>query len=230
MSSGVGGSDDKQGTVGQMRVRDANSDLNAREFHQEQFLGERRFHFTAKVVAVHNRNSLTQPCTIDIQPHVKQVDGAGKASSHGTIYGVPVPRNQSGGSVFINDPQVGDPVNVSILDRDHSSVMANDWTEANPGSERRNDPSDAIFHGVLPRKSQPIEQHFMFTDQGIDCADRNKNTLTSSSSGWNLNGAIIDSKGNITTPGNMTAGQGTGDQVDLQGHTHGTGPAPTAGT
>ncbi|SDO44246.1 hypothetical protein SAMN05216360_1231, partial [Methylobacterium phyllostachyos] len=81
-----------------------------------------------------------------------------------------------------------------------------------------------------PRKSQPIEQHFMFTDQGIDCADRNKNTLTSSSSGWNLNGAIIDSKGNITTPGNMTAGQGTGDQVDLQGHTHGTGPAPTAGT
>lgn len=230
MSGGTGGDDPKQGTVGQMSIRDANSDTNKREFHQEQFLGERRFHFTAKVVAVHNRNSLTQPCTIDVQPHVKQMDGAGKTSSHGTIYGIPVPRIQSGDSVFVNDPQVGDPVNLSILDRDHSSVMANDWTESNPGSERRNDMSDAICHGVLPRKSQPVNQHFMFTDEGIDCADRNKNTLTSSSSGWNLNGAIIDSKGNITTPGNMTAGKGTGDQVDLQGHTHGTGPAPTAGT
>ena len=229
MSSGAGGSDDKEGTVGQMQVRDANSDTNLREFHQEQFLGERRFHFTAEIVAVHNRNSLTKRCTVDIKPHVKQTDGAGKASSHGTIYGIPVPRNQSGGNVFINDPQVGDPANFSILDRDHSSVMLNDWKESNPGSQRRNDMSDAIFHGVLPRESQEVKQHFMFSDTGIDCADMNKNTLTSSASGWNLNGAIIDSKGNITTPGNMTAGKGTADQVTLQGHNHG-GPAPTPGS
>ncbi|MCJ2087138.1 hypothetical protein MKK88_14250 [Methylobacterium sp. E-005] len=214
-----------------MGARDANSAFNQHQFQQRQIFGEKRFHFTGEIVAVHNRNSLTEPCTVDVKPHVKQMDGAGNTTSHDIIYGIAVPRSQSGGSVFINDPQVGDPANFSVLDRDHSSVQANDWVESNPGSYRRHSMSDAIFHGVLPRKSQPVTQHFMFTDTGIDCADMNKNTFNSSSAGWNFNGAIIDQKGNFTAPGNVTAGKGSADQVDLQGHSHsGNGAAPTAGS
>lgn len=221
---------DSQAPVGQMTVRDPNSEVNRDAFQSRQQFGERRFHFMAKIVKVYNRNSLTDPCTVDIQPLVKQLDGSGKAMSHGIIHGVPVPRSQSGDSVFVNDPQVNDVGTFSVLDRDHKSVQANDFAEANPGSQRRNDMSDAIFHGTLPRKSQPIKQHFMFTDDGIDCADRNKNTLNSSSKGWNFNGTIIDQKGNITSPGNVTAGQGTADQVDLQGHAHGSSGPPTPGS
>lgn len=53
--------------------------------------------------------------------------------------------------------------------------------------------------------------------------------------GFNFNGAIIDSGGNISTPGGVTAGAGSGDQVTLQHHEHptaalGAPSPPTPGT
>lgn len=237
MSSGAGDTGGSGGNepVGQMTVRDPNSEINRGSFHQKQIFGEKHFHYMAKVVAVHNRNSLTEPCTIDIQPLVKQLDGAKKASSHGTIYGIPVPRNQSGDSVVINDPQVGDVGNFSVLDRDHSSVIANDYKEANPGSQRRNNLSDSVFHGTLPRKAQEVKQFIRFDDAqgggGMTIQDRNGNKLVSNQSdGWNLNGVKISKDGALTAPKNITAGAGSADQVSLQGHNHGTGPAPNPGT
>lgn len=230
MSDGTGGSGANDTIVGQNTFTSSTSPFNQHATQIEQWMGERRFHFAGKIVAVHNRNSLTKRCTVDVQPIVKMTDGAGKTTSHGTIYGIPVPRSQSGDSVFVNDPQVGDVGNFSVLDRDHSSAQANDWKESAPGSQRRNSMSDAVFHGVLPREAQEIKQHFMFTDQGIDCKDRNDNTLNSSSDGWNLNGVKIDKNGKLTAPGDIVAGQGGADQVSLQSHIHGTSPAPNPGT
>lgn len=234
MSGGRAGGQTDQ-TTGQQSLTGPNSDVNRHAFHVDQLDMEKRSHFTAKIVAVHNRNSLTQPCTVDIQPTVKQVDGLGKTSSHGTVYGISVPRNQSGDSVIINDPQVGDTATFSVLDRDHSAARNNDWAESNPGSFRRSTLSDAIFGAVLPRKAQQVKQFIRFDDAdgggGMTIQDRNGNSLTSNKAdGWNLNGVKIDTKGNITSPGNMTAGQGTADQVDLQGHAHGTSGPPTPGT
>lgn len=230
MSGGAGGSDDSQGFAGQFGLTSQNSEGTRHRFKTRQILGEQRTHFAAKIVAVYNRNSITKSCTVDIQPIVKLMDGSGKASSHGTIYGVPVPRNQSGDSVFVNDPQVGDIGHFSVFDRDHSSAQANDWKEANPGSYRRGSASDAVFHGVLPREAQEIKQFFMFTDQGIQAQDRNNNTLNSSSAGWNFNGVKIAQDGTLTAPKNITAGFGTADQVDLQNHAHGTSGPPTPGS
>lgn len=227
MSGGTGSGD--QSVAGQLGLSGANHPINQHRFQTEQIMGEQRTHFAAKIVKVYNRNSLTEPCTVDIQPLVKQADGVGKTSSHGTIYGIPVPRNQSGDSVVVNDPQVGDTAHFSVFDRDHSSAQSNDWQEANPGSKRRGMMSDAVMHAVLPRKSQAVKQYVMFTDQGVTIQDRNGNTLTGTSSGWNLNGVMIDSKGNLTAPGKVVAGQGTGDQVSLQTHVHpsnGTPPQP----
>lgn len=229
MSGGTGG-DGGQGFAGQMGLSGPNHPINQHRFQTEQVMGEQRTHFAAKIVKVYNRNSLTDLCTVDIQPLVKQADGVGKASSHGTIYGIPVPRNQSGDSVVVNDPQVGDIGHFSVFDRDHSSAQSNDWKEANPGSKRRGMMSDAVFHATLPRKAQTVKQYVMFTDQGVTIQDRNGNTLKGSSSGWDLNGVKIDKNGNLTTPGGVTAGQGTGDQVTLQKHIHAGGPPPTPGT
>jgi hypothetical protein len=233
MSGGTGGGSDNEGYAGQLGITGANSDHNQHRFQTEQVMGENRSHFVAKIVKVYNRNSLDKPCTVDIQPVVKLSDGSGKTSSHGTIYGIPVPRNQSGDSVVVNDPQVGDVANFSVLDRDHSSAQANDWKEANPGSFRRGEMSDAMFHSVLPRKSQQVKQFIRFDDGdgGLTIQDRNGNKLVSNKAdGWNLNGVKIDKDGNLTSPKNITAGQGGADQVSLQGHTHASGPAPTPGT
>lgn len=41
---------------------------------------------------------------------------------------------------------------------------------------------------------------------------------------------IIDGSGNVTTTGNLTAGQGGSDQVELQRHTHAHGPVPDPGS
>lgn len=234
MSGGTGGSD-QQGFAGQIGLTSANSEGNRHRFQAEQIMGERRTHFVAKIVKVYNRNSLTEPCTVDIQPVVKLMDGTGKSASHGTIYGVPVPRNQSGDSVVVNDPNEGDVANFSVLDRDHSSAQSNDWQEANPGSFRRSTLSDAMFHSVLPRKAQQVKQFIRFDDAqgggGLTIQDRNGNTLVANQSdGWNLNGVKIAKDGTLTAPKNITAGAGSADQVSLQGHTHGTSPAPTPGT
>lgn len=53
--------------------------------------------------------------------------------------------------------------------------------------------------------------------------------------GINLNGLLIDSAGNLTTPGGVQAGTGTGDSVTLQSHKHptaalGAPSVPTPGT
>jgi predicted carbohydrate-binding protein with CBM5 and CBM33 domain len=233
MSGGTGGSGSGDSIVGQNPITGSTSTFNQHDTQIDQIMGEKRFHFVAKIVKVYNRNSLTKPCTIDVQPVVKMVDGAGKATSHGTIYGIPVPRNQSGDSVVVNDPQVGDVANFSVLDRDHSSSQANDWKEANPGSQRRSNMADAVFHSVLPREAQEVKQFIRFDDGdgGLTIQDRNGNKLVSNKAdGWNLNGVKIDKNGKLTAPSDIVAGQGTADQVSLQAHIHGTGPAPTPGT
>lgn len=228
-----GGSGTDQNIAGQLGLSDRNHPINEHRLQTEQIMGEQRTHFAGKIVAVHNRNSLTEPCTVDIQPLVKQMDGIGKTSSHGTIYGIPVPRNQSGDSVIVNDPQVGDIAHFSVFDRDHSSSQANDWQEANPGSFRRGMMSDAVMHRVLPRKAQAVKQFIRFDDGdgGLTIQDRNGNTLVSNKGdGWNLNGVKIAKDGTLTAPKNITAGFGSADQVDLQGHAHGNSGPPTPGS
>lgn len=235
MSGGAGGSGGDDSIVGQNPITGSTSQYNQHDTQIDQIMGEKRFHFVAKIVKVYNRNSLTKPCTVDVQPVVKMTDGAGKATSHGTIYGVPVPRNQSGDSVIVNDPNVGDVASFSVLDRDHSSSQANDWKEANPGSNRRSSMSDAVFGKVLPREAQEVKQFIRFDDAdgggGMTIQDRNGNKLVSNQSdGWNLNGVKIDKNGKLTAPGDIVAGQGGSDQVSLQSHIHGTSPAPNPGT
>ncbi|WP_345822891.1 hypothetical protein ABC766_32150 (plasmid) [Methylobacterium fujisawaense] len=229
MSAGASGNGDSQ-NVGQLPLTGQNSPLNQHAFLHRQIQGEQRTHFAAEIVAVHNRNSMTKPCTVDIRPVLSDVDGLGQAQKPDVIYGVPVPRNQSGDSVIINDPNVGDRAHFSVFDRDHSSAQASDWKSGNPGSFRRSTLSDAVFHAVLPREAQEVKQYVRMDENGVDIRQRDGHTIAMTKDGVNINGAVFDKDGNITTPGNMTAGKGTADQVDLQGHAHGTSGPPTPGT
>ncbi|MDP4023712.1 hypothetical protein Q8W71_13835 [Methylobacterium sp. NEAU 140] len=221
--------DDRNGYAGQQGLTSDNSEHNQNTFISEQTLGEARFHFAAKIVAVHGGGLEGSP-TVDIQPLVKQMDGVGKAQSHGTIYGVKVPRVMAGDSMIIADPAADDVCWFSVACRDHSSVAENDWKEGNPGSFRRNSMSDAVYHGTMHPKRVKPKQWVMFTKDGMQFQDRNSNKLVGSKDGWNMNGVVITDKGEIKAPGNVTAGQGTADQVTLQGHAHGTSGPPTPGS
>lgn len=228
MSGGASGNKPDQ-TGGWQALTGANSDLNRHDFHADQIEGERRTHFAAKIVAVHGGGLKGSP-TVDIQPLAKMQDGLGQTQSHGVIYGVKVPRTMAGDSMIIADPVVGDAAWFSVADRDHSSVAANGWKEANPGSARRSSMSDAVYHGTMHPEGMTPKQWVMFTKDGMELQDRNNNTLKGSASGWNMNGVVITDKGEIQAPGNVTAGKGTADQVDLQGHAHGASGPPTPGT
>lgn len=223
-----GGAGDEKDVAGQLSRVGANSDGNLARFMTDQSLGEHRTHFVGKIVAVHG-GGRDSPPTVDVQPIVKTMDGAGKSRSHGTIYGIPATRNQAGDSVIINDPKVGDVGTFSVLDRDHSSAQANDWAEANPGSKRRGSMSDAVYHGPLPRKADKPKQWIHFTDKGVEVQDRNGNTLVGGPDGWSLNGVVIDRDGAIKAPGEVTA-KAKGASVTVSSHKHPTTDKPTPGT
>lgn len=87
--------------------------------------------------------------TVDVQPMVAQIDGAGNATLHGVIHNVPVLRVQGGSNAFIVTPAAGDIGLAVIASRDISSVKANK-APSNPGSRRQFDWADAIYvPGIL---------------------------------------------------------------------------------
>lgn len=86
--------------------------------------------------------------TVDVQPMVAQIDGAGNATLHGIIHNVPVLRIQGGSNAFIVTPAAGDIGLAVMASRDISSVKANK-APSNPGSRRQFDWADAIYIGGL---------------------------------------------------------------------------------
>lgn len=218
-----------KGYPGQLDQTDQGSDFNQHAFAVDQRLGRVRTMVPVKVVKV-SGGGTKGPASVDVQILVKQMDSEGKATSHGNTLNIPHARPRCGDSVIIMDPKVGDIGFMSIADRDISSLKANGGQESAPGSFRRHNLADGVYHAQALDQSEP-KQWLSFTDDGIELADRNGNVLKSSKAdGWTMNGVKISQQGAVKAPGNVTAGDGTGDSVDLQGHTHGSGPAPTAGS
>ena len=198
------------------------SEASRHKFARDQQDAYVRTKAIVKVVKVHaNKDNPLLPPTIDVQMLSKQTDGKGGTTSHGTIYGIPVKRNQAGDGVLINDPTVGDVGEMSIHDRDISSVVSAQ-DEATPGSFRRSSPSDGTYYGTIGSKKSPAHYIQWARDQDGKVTSIN----VTSSAQVNINGVIIDKDGNMTVPGwikakqDITAGFGGGDQVSVQQHLH----------
>lgn len=214
---------------GQQRTTDDLSQHNALRFLVRQMIGEARHAIPVVVKAVHDGGT-GKPPTVDVQVLVKLMDGAGNTSDHVTMFGLPAMRLQGGGNAIICDPVAGDVGLAIVSDRDISAVKKNAGAVSQPGSFRRHNLADSIYIGVII-KAADIAQSVQFTANGITIADKNGNTIVMSSSGINLNGVVIDSHGNITTPGGVMAGAGGADSVTLQGHEHtANNVPPTPGT
>ena len=214
---------------GQLGEYDVTTEFGRISFMIQQALGAARFGTPVKIVKVHG-GGVGPPPTVDVKPLIKMMDSRGNSSSHGTVYGIPVYRNQAGANVVINDPLVGDTGWLSVGDRDIQSFKNNNGAESNPGSSRRHSMSDGMYHAAICMQVTP-KQYLHFIDGvGVDIVDCNGNVIHMQSAGVNINGLIIDVHGNLTTPGGIQAGTGTADSVTLQHHNHSGGSPPTPGT
>jgi hypothetical protein len=138
--------------VGFLGLTDSNTPTNYNSFHTKQHLAHVRTGGPVKVIAVNQDGNGNY--TVDVQPLVKQVDGVGNPTPHGTIYGIPLHAVTGKNGSSLVAPTVGDKGWVHIGDRDHSSVLASGG-EANPGSRRMHDWSDGYYLGGFGSLNTP---------------------------------------------------------------------------
>jgi hypothetical protein len=86
--------------------------------------------------------------TVDVLPLVNQVDGAGKAVPHVTLYGRPYVRWQGGANAVILDPQIGDLGLMVFASRDISGVIKSK-AAGPPPSFRLFSYADGIYVGGM---------------------------------------------------------------------------------
>jgi hypothetical protein len=205
---------------GQQDPFNSGSEFNAIEFIIRQLLGTVRTTIVAQVMGVTNAGSVSPVGFVDVKPLVNQVDGAGNAVPHETIFSLPYFRLQGGGNAIILDPQVGDVGIAVIADRDISAVKASK-AAANPGSSRRFDLADGIYIGGILngtpnqyvefsadgiRIHSPTQVKLDAPDVLIECETLEVNATTSVT----VTTPTFTVNGDTALNGNLTQGEGTG--------------------
>jgi len=129
--------------------------------------------------------------TVDVQPLVSQIDGAGNTTPHGTVSNIPWFRLQGGKSAIICDPVVGDIGYVSCADRDISNVKSAKAVSP-PGSRRKYNIADGIYVGAVLVEAP--EQYLVFTPGGgFKLLDKFGNSIEGKTSGL----VLTDKTGNV---------------------------------
>lgn len=239
---------------------DRGTEASNRSFQIERFMAEIRGLLLVRVMKVYEIDGKTTKQTglllpsgfVDIQPIVSQVDGQNQKQDHVTIYHVPYVRFNGGNCAFIVDPVVGDIGVAVVSDRDISSAkdavaQANGGSGGSsgsstqtytPNSRRRHDMADCIYVSTI-LAAKPANFVRLQPGTGLVIGDQSGNRIAFGSTGIVIDpaGGPVQINGNLQVTGSVIAGQGTGDQVGLQTHTHGgvtTGAgstaAPNAGT
>ena len=170
-----------------------------------------------KVKSVTNSGGVAGSGYVDIQPLVNQVDGAGVAVPHGTIYRCPYMRAQGGTNAVILDPKVGDTGIAVFADRDISSATANK-APSNPGSARRFDMADGLY--LYSIVTTTPTNYVRITDGLIDITSTDTISMTAqtinltapnitlnASAGITLNTPTVTATGDINATGKVTAAE-----------------------
>ena len=124
------------------------SKQNQDGFQFDQFMSRVWTAIPVKVISCTGTGAVATAGTVNVQPLVNMIDGAGNATPHGVINGLPYYRLQAGNTAIIADPIAGDLGLAIFCQRDISSVKVNKAV-SNPGSFRKFDPADGIYLGGL---------------------------------------------------------------------------------
>lgn len=160
--------------TGQATFADTTSDVNRTEFIMQQMLNQVA---TATLVTVKAVDA--EAGTVDIEPMVAQLDGAGNAIPHGTIFKAPFFMPRAGESAVMLVPAVGD-IGLAIFCHNDISAAKRAKKPSNPGSRRRFSWSDALYLGGFlgPEPTQFIR----LDDDGITIQAGEGKPVTLSSS------------------------------------------------
>lgn len=125
--------------VGQSRFGDGNSELNRTEFIVRQVMNRMATVTLVQVKAVGDG-------TVDVQPMVAQIDGAGNGFPHATISNVPIFTLRAGASAIVMTPVVGD-IGACLFCHNDVSAVKRTKKLSLPASRRRFDWADALYLG-----------------------------------------------------------------------------------
>lgn len=160
--------------------------------------------------------------TVDVQPMVAQVDGAGNAVEHGIIHGLPVWRLQGGNSAVVVQPVVGD-IGLAVFASTDISNVKRAKEPTTPGSFRRFDWSDGIYLGGL-LNAAPV-QSIRMDAAGISITAAPGLPVT-------INADTVSMSGDLAVTGSITSGPGStfgGKAFDTHQHSGVTTGGGTSG-
>lgn len=144
--------------------------------------------------------------TVDVQPMVAQVDGAGNAVDHGIIHGLPVWRLQGGNSAVIVTPAVGD-IGLAVFASTDISNVKRAKEPTTPGSFRRFDWSDGIYLGGL-LNAEPT-QLIRMDDSGITITVADGQPLTINADTVTITADTVSMSGDLDVTGSISSGAGS---------------------
>lgn len=160
--------------------------------------------------------------TVDVQPMVAQVDGAGNAVDHGVIHGLPVWRLQGGNSAVIVVPAVGD-IGLAVFASTDISNVKRAKEPTTPGSFRRFDWADGIYLGGL-LNVEPT-QFLRMDDSGVTITAADGQPVT-------INADSVVMSGDLDVTGSISSGAGStfnGKAFDSHAHSGVTTGGGTSG-
>lgn len=170
----------------------------ASEFQALRFLLSQRLRrvqtaILVQVQAVHG-GGVGPVGTVDVVPLVDQVDGAGNAVPHVTIYSRPYARIQGGTNAFILDPQIGDIGLMVFCSRDISAVIASKQHGPPPSARVFNYADGLYLGGYLNATPQA---YIEFAQNGAITVVAPSLTITTTGA-VNINGAVVSHAGEVT--------------------------------
>ncbi len=225
---------------GQQGLDGDTNDFNMIHFLIQQSLALVAGSTLVQVKKVTTHNEVAKIGFVDVLPLVNMLDGAGVASKHETIYGLPYARVQGGRNAVICDPCVGDIGVAVFADRDISSVKAT-LKQSNPGSYGLSTMSNGLYLFTVLSKDPPLQWVRFLLDgdgapNGMEWGDKFGNVILSDEDGIKINGVLFDRTQNVSNAAKIdatdeiTAKSGTADSVTLTGHEHGGVAAGSAST
>jgi len=150
-------------------LADASDDLDGQRFIIQQMINRLATATLVQVKAVDPTGH-----TVDVQPMVHQIDGAGNAISHGTIHAMPYFTLRAGGAAVQVDPVPGD-VGLAVFCHNDITAAKKNGRPSQPGSRRRYAWADGLylggFLGADPSVYIQVSEAGVLVKGSVDIAD-----------------------------------------------------------
>lgn len=221
--------DNTQVGSGQLFPDDFSDDFSVINFIARQVVAEMETCTPVQIKAVHS-GSGSPPAggTVDVTLLLSILDGNGKATKQGVVYGLPYFRMQSTNWALVMEPAVGDFGFIVCASRDISNVVKTPG-QANPGSFRTHSFSDGFFIPCSFSTAAPAGSMWLKSDGSLQLTTKDGLVIKSDGSGnltittsgtADVTATTTTFHGDVKVTGEVTAKSGGAGFVTLSQHQH----------